>query len=128
MITERELSSCILELEESANNYQGCQKLATLYTVYDHLYAKKKEKQDTGYSYAAPNVNRDAESEILPAYFSYVQAKRLYQTGDAPKEKVLKTLDSLAYEISELIRELYRSTDMPEERQKLSDLIERIKI
>lgn len=40
MITRKELESAIAECERSPVNYQSCEKLATFYTIYDHLYKK----------------------------------------------------------------------------------------
>lgn len=40
MLNERDLLQAISECEKKVNNYEGCQKLATLYTIYDHIYGK----------------------------------------------------------------------------------------
>ena len=40
MLSRRELESAIRECEAGSSNYQNCEKLATLYTIYDHLYAE----------------------------------------------------------------------------------------
>lgn len=38
MLTKRELLEAVKECEESPSNYHDCEKLATFYTIYDHLY------------------------------------------------------------------------------------------
>lgn len=38
MLNKRELEQAIKECEEAQGNYQNCEKLATFYTLYDHLY------------------------------------------------------------------------------------------
>lgn len=38
MLTRREIERAIHECEEGNSSYQNCEKLATLYTIYDHLY------------------------------------------------------------------------------------------
>lgn len=40
MISKRELSEAIAKCEENVSSYRDCQRLATLYTIYDHLYGK----------------------------------------------------------------------------------------
>lgn len=39
MLSKRELEQAIEEMENSASSYQNCEKLATFYTIYDHLYS-----------------------------------------------------------------------------------------
>ena len=46
MITRQEIEEAIQECEAARSSYQTCEKLATLYTVYDHLFAEPQ------YSYA----------------------------------------------------------------------------
>lgn len=38
MISKKELEQAIRECEQAKVSYQTCEKLATFYTVYDHLY------------------------------------------------------------------------------------------
>lgn len=38
MFTKRELLDAVKECEANANNYSDCAKLATFYTLYDHLF------------------------------------------------------------------------------------------
>ena len=39
MLSQREIENAIKECEKGNSSYQNCEKLATLYTIYDHLYA-----------------------------------------------------------------------------------------
>lgn len=47
MFTRKELLNAIADCEAGANSYQNCQKLATLYSVYDHLYSEPSPIQET---------------------------------------------------------------------------------
>lgn len=47
MLSRRELDAAIAECENASTSYQNCQKLATLYTVYDHLYTQKNTSEET---------------------------------------------------------------------------------
>ena len=38
MLTKRELDGAIKECENAPTSYQNCAKLATFYTIVDHLY------------------------------------------------------------------------------------------
>ena len=38
MISKAELESAIHEYEAAPNNYSNCEKLATFYSLYDHMY------------------------------------------------------------------------------------------
>lgn len=38
MITRRELEDAIFDIEDAPVNYSNCEKLATLYTIYDHAF------------------------------------------------------------------------------------------
>jgi hypothetical protein len=45
MINKRELSDAIAKCEENVSNYRDCQRLATMYTIYDHLYGKPNAEE-----------------------------------------------------------------------------------
>lgn len=53
MISKRELEEAIELCENAPMSYQNCEKLATLYTIYDHLYTER-----------APEIERVAEDKI----------------------------------------------------------------
>ena len=38
MISRAELENAIREYENAPNNYSNCEKLATFYALYDHMY------------------------------------------------------------------------------------------
>ena len=42
MLSKKELETAIVECENGSSNYQNCEKLATLYTIYDHLYRETR--------------------------------------------------------------------------------------
>lgn len=45
MLSRQSILQAIEECENSADSFQNCQKLATLFTIYDHLYGEQKETQ-----------------------------------------------------------------------------------
>ena len=47
MLSRREIEQAIAELETAASTYQNCEKLASLYTVFDHMYGKTKTEFQT---------------------------------------------------------------------------------
>ena len=136
MISEKELLIEIEEYESKQPTYAVCEKLATLYIIYDHLYGIKKTQtdfSDTNYSFDSDPRQTDDEEQpdkkiILPAYESYVDAKTAYQYGEISIERVLKTFEMLSQEIKDFIKMLYRNTDTPEERQILNTLINEINV
>ena len=42
MLTKPQLLDAIDELEQATSTYQDCEKLATFYLLYDHLYGDKR--------------------------------------------------------------------------------------
>ena len=64
MVTLRELDTAIMECENAPSSYQTCAKLATFYTVRDHL----QNETEPEYSYDEPQGIGDyGESEFLQA-------------------------------------------------------------
>ena len=47
MLSRRNILQSIEECENNADSFQNCQKLATLFTIYDHLYAEPSVNQET---------------------------------------------------------------------------------
>ena len=47
MLSRREIERAIRECEEGNSSYQNCEKLATLYTIYEHLYSVAEPKTIT---------------------------------------------------------------------------------
>lgn len=44
MLSKQDLEQTIKEIEKLPLNYQNCEKLATFYTIYDHLYTERPIK------------------------------------------------------------------------------------
>ena len=59
MLTRRELEKAIMECEDARPSYSSCQKLATFYTIYDHLYPVEKTN-DVTYG-----VSHDSASNVV---------------------------------------------------------------
>lgn len=65
MITLRELDGAIRECENAPTSYQNCEKLATFYTILDHI---QEEPQVEEYSYDPPQGIGDfGDSDFLQA-------------------------------------------------------------
>ena len=45
MLSKRDLERTIEDLERNPCSFQDCQKLATFYTIYDHLYGDPVAKE-----------------------------------------------------------------------------------
>ncbi len=145
MITLKELTADIAELESQPTTFQNCERLAVLYTIQDRLQKETKQPQNISYSCVAEpqesvnaeiksvetstkSVNTETANVILPSYSRYVDTKRQYQQGEISKEKVLKNLETLSDEIKDFLKRLYRNTDTPEERNILSKTITEINV
>lgn len=66
MISEKELLEAIDECKNNVNSFQWCEKLAALYTVYDHLYGHSAE---AGSTHTEPEVTIevDGDNEFIKA-------------------------------------------------------------
>lgn len=65
MITIMELDGAIRECEAAPTTYQNCEKLATFYTILDHI---QEEPQVEEYSYDGPQgVGNFGDSDFLNA-------------------------------------------------------------
>lgn len=78
MITRQELEKAIESCESAPVSYQNCEKLATFYAIYDHLYTRR-----------APQVERVAETKISVSgnseFFRLIdglEAKRVWDIMD----------------------------------------------
>lgn len=47
MFSKRELVDAINECEKTPSDYADCERLATFYTIYDHLYSDAKPAEVT---------------------------------------------------------------------------------
>lgn len=59
MLTRRELENAIRKCEDSQTSYQNCEKLATFYVIYDHLYGDKTP------NYTEEVIGSHGESDFL---------------------------------------------------------------
>ena len=88
MISKAELETAIREYEAAPNNYSNCEKLATFYAIYDHMYgAGPKGEEVVAYS---------GKSEFADAI-----------RGQAP-DKAWAVMDELMDAVSVLNPKLYR--------------------
>lgn len=96
MFTKNQLLEAIDELEMSQATYQNCEKLATFYSLYDHLYGDKiPMAQDTSREVI---ISSHGESEFL----------RAIEGQDS--EKVWMVIDELLETIKALNPRLYQAT------------------
>ena len=109
------IRNTIADLENADNTFDNCAKLASLYIILNQ---------------AQTNISADATADelkdILPAYGQYIQAKREYQLNGGSEERTVKMLSFVCQEIYEFIQALYSSTDMPEERKSIRNLISKL--
>ena len=114
MLNMEEINNTIEELENSSTTFDNCMKLASLYIVRDE---HQKTVTDDG---------KQVESElndILPQYQIYCNIKRKYQLQELPDTTVQIAMKAVCKEIEEFMHTLYSSTDMPEERELIRNLI-----
>ena len=73
MLTRYELESAIAECEGMTPSYQMCEKLATFYTIFDHLFTEKADRVET------------AVQEVVGDYgdSDFLRAVRGKRAGDA---------------------------------------------
>jgi hypothetical protein len=97
MFSKRELLEAIDELEASPATYQNAEKLATFYSLYDHLYVEK-EPMSRIESVREVKIDRYGDSEFLEAI------------TDKNPEKVWKVIDELLSILQTLNPRLYEAT------------------
>lgn len=112
------IRNTIADLEASDNTFDNCAKLASLYIIMSEA---EKSKIDTKSS-----VTEGELQDILPAYRNYVESKRNYQLNGTSEEQTVKALGFVCQEIYEFIQALYSSTDMPQERTHIRNLISKL--
>lgn len=85
MVTKKEIDRAIKECENAPSSYQNCAKLATFYTIKDHM------QEDVGHSYdSQPIVDTYGESEFMQS----IQGKNVadvWQVMDELMEAVYVT-------------------------------------
>ena len=114
MLNIEEINNTIEELENSDTTFSNCNKLASLYIVREHYQKPLK----------SPGTSVEHElSDILPRYKLYCEIKRKYQLHEITQEGVIVAMQNVCKEIKEFMQTLYSSTDMPEERKLIIQLI-----
>jgi hypothetical protein len=72
MITKQELENAISQLEQLPPTLSNCEKLATYYTIYDHIYG---EQPQTLFSKASTTVDIYGNNPIVQAVNGKDQVK-----------------------------------------------------
>lgn len=97
MFSKRELLEAIDELEASPATYQNAEKLATFYSLYDHLYVEK-EPMNRIESVREVTIDRYGDSEFLEAI------------TDKNPEDIWMVMDELMSTLQALNPRLYQAT------------------
>lgn len=97
MIAKTELEKAIDECEHLPISYQNCEKLATFYAIYDHLYAEKEPKEQKSV-YTETVIDDYGDSE----FFMTIQGK--------DSKEVWKVLDELMSTLQVVNPKLYNAT------------------
>ena len=113
-----DIDRCIAALEQGETTFSNCQKLASLVTVRSYLTHTQNKSKMSDLEHAQKEL-----ADILPHYNKYCLIKADFQRSLIGKEPVLEALSSVCKELKEYLQALYSSTDMPEERELLEELI-----
>ena len=97
MFSKKELLDAIDELEASPATYQNAEKLATFYSLYDHLYIEK-EPMSRIESVREVKIDRYGDSEFLEAI------------TDKKPEDIWMVMDELMSALQALNPRLYQAT------------------
>jgi hypothetical protein len=95
MLNRRELLNAIAECESSNESFQNCQKLATLYIIYDHLYSEPNSPEVERVQMNVIETDRNSE------FMQLINGKQI--------EPVLDLVDELMETIKILQPRLYDS-------------------
>ncbi len=110
------VDNTITELEADETNFNNCIRLAALLTIKNHYNSPKVQTE------SFDQVRKELD-DVLPHYVEYCDLKTAYQLGKIGKEPILKALESVSKEIEEFLQTLYHSTDLPEEREILQNML-----
>lgn len=111
------INDLIADLEQAEEtSLSNARNLSALYIVRNQMTNKDMIQSD---------VTKELH-DILPSYKRYIDMKRRYQMQETTKESVLSYMKQLCIEIKEFIRTLYSSTDMPEERTMIQQMLKEI--
>lgn len=108
MLDLQEIQNTIEMLENGETTFANCEKLASLYIVRERLQVDDTEREI---------------QDILPSYRVYADAKDRYQNHEVTEDAFVSALQSLCFEIKDLVRVLYASTETVEERREIGRLI-----
>ena len=97
MFSKNELLDAIDDLEMAPATYQNAEKLATFYTLYDHLYVREVPKNLVEMTREV-TINRYGDTEFLKAI------------DGMDAEKAWKIMDELMTTLMALQRKLYDAT------------------
>ena len=114
MLNLDEINNTIEELENGTTTFDTCIKLASLYTVQEHLQESEQLK--------VQEVEQEL-NDILPQYRLYCEAKRKYQMHESSESAIQYAMENMCKEINEFIHILYNSTETVQERESIKRLI-----
>lgn len=98
MITKKELLDAIAECEQGKPNYNTCEKLATFYTIYDHVHAEPKQQE---------RVEAIQVEEVVVSHKGDTEFADLVDGMDA--ERAWQIVEELVEAVQVLHPKLYRS-------------------
>lgn len=101
MLTKREILDAIRECEESVVSYRDCQRLATFYAIYDHMFP--------------PEMQSEIKAETVIE--DYGNSDFLLSVGGKNAGKVWKVIDELMSTLQAINPKLYDGV-----MQKIYDL------
>lgn len=91
MLTKRELIDAIRECEDFPASYQNCQRLATFYAIYDHMFPPE----------------RHSEIKAETVIEDYGKSDFLLSVGGKNAEKVWNVMDELMSTLQAVNPKLY---------------------
>lgn len=98
MVSQKELLSSIKEMEGAPPTYQNMQKLATFYTIYDHLNAPRSN---------SASIQETVRQDIVDYYGD---SDFLKEIEDKDAEQMWLLMDELMSTIKALQPRLYEAT------------------
>lgn len=101
MLTKREILDAIRECEESVSSYRDCQRLATFYAIYDHMFPPERQSK----------IKTETVIE------DYGKSDFLLSVDGKNAEKVWKVIDELMFTLQAVNPKLYDDV-----MQKIYDL------
>jgi hypothetical protein len=106
------INNLIKDTENSETTLSNIRNLSALYNVRNILLNNKEETQ-----------TETELKDILPSYLGYINIKRKYQLHKTTNDNVIIAMKALCTEIKEFIQTLYSSTDTPQERDIIKEMI-----